>query len=229
MHWALAVVSLTLLAFAAISGRIAGTPITAPMIFTGVGLLLGSEALGLVEPAPAGETVKLLAEATLATVLFADASQIDLRALRGEVSVPARLLGVGLPLALPGRVRPGSRCVAQAPVGRGAASSPSFSRRLTTALEPGGRRPAAAAAYGERERERERERGEGGGGGRGGGGGARAAAVRRENDGEDQRLGPQELGQHDESEDEPDQEGERQANPEQARRHRNLAPQGAQV
>jgi hypothetical protein len=35
MHWALAVVSLTLLAFAAISGRIAGTPITAAMGFEG--------------------------------------------------------------------------------------------------------------------------------------------------------------------------------------------------
>jgi sodium/hydrogen antiporter len=100
MHWALAVVSLTLLAFAAISGRIAGTPITAPMVFTAVGLILGSEALGLLEPAPAGETVKLLAEATLAMVLFADASRIDVRALRGEASVPARLLGIGLPLTL---------------------------------------------------------------------------------------------------------------------------------
>jgi NhaP-type Na+/H+ or K+/H+ antiporter len=100
MHWALAVVSLTLLGFAAISGRIPGTPITAPMVFTAVGLFLGSEALGLVELAPAGETVKLLAEATLAMVLFADASRIDVRVLRGEVSVPARLLGIGLPLTL---------------------------------------------------------------------------------------------------------------------------------
>ena len=100
MHWALAVVALTLLAFAAISGRIAGTPITAAMVFTAVGLLVGSEALGLVELAPAGETVKLLAEATLALVLFADASRIDVRALRGELSVPVRLLGIGLPLTL---------------------------------------------------------------------------------------------------------------------------------
>jgi NhaP-type Na+/H+ or K+/H+ antiporter len=100
VHWALAVVALTLLAFAAISGRIAGTPITAAMVFTAVGLLVGSEALGLVEPAPAGETVKLLAEATLALVLFADASRIDVRALRGELSVPVRLLGIGLPLTL---------------------------------------------------------------------------------------------------------------------------------
>ena len=100
MHWALAVVALALLAFAAISGRVAGTPITAPMVFTAVGLLLGSEALGLFEPASSGETVKLLAEATLAIVLFTDASRIDMRALRGELSVPARLLGIGLPLTL---------------------------------------------------------------------------------------------------------------------------------
>ncbi len=100
MLWTLAVVALTLLAFAAISGRIARTPITAAMVFTAVGLLVGSEALGLVEPAPAGETVKLLAEATLALVLFADASRIDVRALRGELSVPLRLLGIGLPLTL---------------------------------------------------------------------------------------------------------------------------------
>ena len=100
MHWAVAVVMLTLLGFAAIAGRIAGTPITAAMVFTGVGLLVGSEALGLIEVAPAGETVKLLAEATLALVLFADASRIDVRALRGELSVPLRLLGIGLPLTL---------------------------------------------------------------------------------------------------------------------------------
>jgi NhaP-type Na+/H+ or K+/H+ antiporter len=49
---------------------------------------------------PAGETVKLLAEATLAMVLFADASRIDVRVLRAELSVPARLLGIGLPLTL---------------------------------------------------------------------------------------------------------------------------------
>src|SRR3954471_8167918 len=100
MHWAVAVVALIVLAFAAISGRIAGTPITAAMVFTAAGLLVGSEALGLIEVAPAGETVKLLAEATLVLVLFADAARIDVRALRGELSVPLRLLVIGLPLTL---------------------------------------------------------------------------------------------------------------------------------
>jgi NhaP-type Na+/H+ or K+/H+ antiporter len=100
MEWALATVAVALLGYAAVSRRLAGTSITAAMIFTGVGLLVGSDALGFVELAPAGETVKLLAEATLALVLFADASRIDVRALRGEVSVPLRLLGIGLPLTL---------------------------------------------------------------------------------------------------------------------------------
>ena len=100
MAWALATLALTLLTFAAISGRIEGTPVTAPMIFTAVGLLVGVDALGLVDPAASGEAVKLLAEATLTLVLFADASRIDLRALRGEITVPVRLLGIGLPLTL---------------------------------------------------------------------------------------------------------------------------------
>ena len=100
MHWVVAIVAVTLLGFAAISGRITGTSITAAMIFTAVGLLVGSEALGLVETPPAGEAVKLLAEATLALVLFADASRIDVRVLRQELSIPLRLLGIGLPLTL---------------------------------------------------------------------------------------------------------------------------------
>ncbi len=100
MDWALPTIALALLGFAAVSGRLAGTSITAPMVFTGVGLLVGADMLGLVDPGVSGGAVKLLAEATLALVLFGDASRIDLRALREEVSIPARLLGLGLPLTL---------------------------------------------------------------------------------------------------------------------------------
>ncbi len=100
MTWALPTIALALLAFAAVSGRLEGTPITAPMVFTVIGLIVGADTLGLVDPAVSGEAVKLLAEATLALVLFGDASRIDLRALREEMSIPARLLGLGLPLTL---------------------------------------------------------------------------------------------------------------------------------
>ena len=100
MHWQLAILALVLLGFAAISARVEGTPVTAPMVFTAAGLLFGVEALGLVDPSTTGLEVKVLAEATLAVVLFSDASRIDLRALRAELGLPARLLGIGLPLTL---------------------------------------------------------------------------------------------------------------------------------
>ena len=44
--------------------------------------------------------MRALAEATLALVLFCDASRIDLGRLRREVGVPLRLLGIGLPLTI---------------------------------------------------------------------------------------------------------------------------------
>jgi NhaP-type Na+/H+ or K+/H+ antiporter len=100
VHWQLAMLALILLGFAAISGRIDGTSVTAAMAFTAAGLLVGADALGIVDPAATGIEVKLLAEATLTVVLFSDASRIDLRTLRGELSVPVRLLGIGLPLTL---------------------------------------------------------------------------------------------------------------------------------
>jgi NhaP-type Na+/H+ or K+/H+ antiporter len=100
VHWQLATFAVILLGFAAVSRRLEGTSITAPIVFTAAGLLVGVEALDLVDPSATGLEVKILAEATLAVVLFADASRIDLSALKGEWGVPARLLGIGLPLTL---------------------------------------------------------------------------------------------------------------------------------
>ncbi|MBM2822687.1 MAG: sodium:proton antiporter [Thermoleophilia bacterium] len=100
MHWQLATLALILLGFAAISGRIEGTSITAPMVFTVVGIVVGARAFGLIDLEQRGEEIKLLTEATLTVVLFSDASRIDLRTLRGEAGIPARLLGIGLPLTL---------------------------------------------------------------------------------------------------------------------------------
>ena len=100
MEWALAAIALTLIAFGVVSRRVEGTPITPAIIFVGVGLLVGPQALDLLDTSPTGESVKLLVEATLTVVLFADASRIDMRTLRREYAVPARLLGIGLPLTI---------------------------------------------------------------------------------------------------------------------------------
>jgi sodium/hydrogen antiporter len=100
VDWALAIVALTLLGVAAISRRLYGTPVTPAMVFVAVGLLAGPKMLGGIDLESSSATVRALAEATLALVLFCDASRIDLRLLRREVGVPVRLLGIGLPLTI---------------------------------------------------------------------------------------------------------------------------------
>src|SRR3954454_2077611 len=100
MEWSLAVVALALLGVAAISRRLSGTAVTPAMVFVLVGFLVGPEVLGGIDLESSSGTVRTLAEATLALVLFCDASRIDLRLLRGEVGVPVRLLGIGLPLTI---------------------------------------------------------------------------------------------------------------------------------
>src|SRR4051794_34372482 len=100
MDWELAVLALALLGVAAISGRLAGTPVTPAMLFTAYGMLVGPQVLDGIDLPSTGATVRTLAEATLALVLFCDASRIDLGHLRREFGVPARLLGIGLPLTI---------------------------------------------------------------------------------------------------------------------------------
>ena len=100
MAWSLAIVALALLGVAAISRRLPGTPVTAAMLFVAAGLLAGPKVLGGIDLESSSSTVRALAEATLALVLFCDASRIDLRQLRRQIGVPLRLLGIGLPLTI---------------------------------------------------------------------------------------------------------------------------------
>ena len=57
MAWALPLIALALLVYAAVSGRLEGTPITGPMVFTAIGLLVGVDARGLVDPGISSEPV----------------------------------------------------------------------------------------------------------------------------------------------------------------------------
>ena len=100
VDWVLATVGLALLLVAVISQRLSNTPITPPMVVVAAGILLGPLAFDSVTVGPTSATVRKLAEATLAVVLFSDASRIDLRALRRSASIPSRLLGIGLPLTI---------------------------------------------------------------------------------------------------------------------------------
>ncbi|MGO9976732.1 MAG: cation:proton antiporter [Solirubrobacteraceae bacterium] len=100
MKWELSIIAAALLAVAGVSRRLTDTSFTLAMAFVGIGLLAGPLVIDEVTVAPASATVRTLAEATLAVVLFADASRIKLRVLRREYAVPVRLLGIGLPLTI---------------------------------------------------------------------------------------------------------------------------------
>jgi NhaP-type Na+/H+ or K+/H+ antiporter len=99
-EWALPTIALLLLGYGAVSARLQTTPVTQAMVFVALGLLVGNRVLDLVDVDTANQFVRHLAEATLTLVLFTDAVRVNLGRLRRESVVPARLLGIGLPLTI---------------------------------------------------------------------------------------------------------------------------------
>jgi len=92
--------ALLVLAYGLVSGRLEGTPITAPMLFTAAGFAVAELA-----PRPRGgdEALSILlhvAEIGLVMLLFTDASRSDLRALTAIRNLPVRLLTTGMLLTL---------------------------------------------------------------------------------------------------------------------------------
>lgn len=97
------IVLFTVLAFAygLVSKRLNGTALTLPILALVMGFVVGPfgfdvSHLALEHGEEGYEVVRLLAEFTLALVLFNDASGIDVRRLRTHLQLPARLLSLGL-------------------------------------------------------------------------------------------------------------------------------------
>ena len=91
-------IAAVVIGFGLVSRRLEGTSITMPMVFVVAGI--ATESLGIVDAALEAESVTLLAEVTLGLILFSDAARINTKALRQELGLPARLLGIGLPLSI---------------------------------------------------------------------------------------------------------------------------------
>ena len=89
-----------LFAYSLVSRRLDRWAITAPMVFVTAGILLGPDVFDLTDLELTSETGLLVAELALVIVLFADAARIDLMALRGNSSLPTRLLGLGMPMTI---------------------------------------------------------------------------------------------------------------------------------
>jgi NhaP-type Na+/H+ or K+/H+ antiporter len=89
-----------LLAFGLISQRIERIALTAPMLFLLLGVISGPVLLDWSAPAIESSALKIIAELTLALILFTDASQVQRSHLVKFENLPIRLLGIGLPLTI---------------------------------------------------------------------------------------------------------------------------------
>ncbi len=92
--------ALFVLVYSSIAGRVERTWISGPIVFTLFGLIIGPVALNLLSFKADGETIRTLAELTLALVLFTDAAGADMGVLRRTEELPIRLLLIGLPLTI---------------------------------------------------------------------------------------------------------------------------------
>lgn len=98
MTTGLLLVAAVTLGYAMIARRLSTTIITAPMIFIGLGVWFSSA--GLLPHAQAEAALHLVAEIALIVLLFLDAAQIDLDALKRRHVWPVRMLFIGLPLSI---------------------------------------------------------------------------------------------------------------------------------
>lgn len=99
-HFDLTLLALLVLGFGLFSGRLEKTPLTPAMVFMALGIILGPSFADILNVQLSSTIIKALAEATLALVLFTDASRINMKTLRENYNIPLRLLGVGLPLCV---------------------------------------------------------------------------------------------------------------------------------
>jgi sodium/hydrogen antiporter len=96
----LGVLAAVVLAYSLVSRRAERVNVSAPMAFVAAGIFLGPGGLDAVETSLTGGAGLVVAEVALVVVLFADAARLDLRRLRGSAGLPARLLGIGMPLTI---------------------------------------------------------------------------------------------------------------------------------
>ncbi len=96
----IALVALVILAYTLIAVRLDRLSISGPIILVTVGALVGPAGVGLVVAPATSEPFRVLAELTLALLLFTDASTISLREAGRIAWLPGRLLAFGLPLTI---------------------------------------------------------------------------------------------------------------------------------
>ena len=100
MYQTIAILALFVLVYSSVAGRVERSWLSGPIVFTIFGLLIGPVGLDLLSFKTDRETIRTLAELTLALVLFTDAAGADMGVLRKAKALPIRLLLIGLPMTI---------------------------------------------------------------------------------------------------------------------------------
>ena len=97
MYTELAILAAFAFLYSVVAGRVERTPITGPIVFMAFGFFVGPLGLGWMELDATNQDLRLLADLTLALVLFLDAANADASVLRTSTLIPRRMLLFGLP------------------------------------------------------------------------------------------------------------------------------------
>jgi len=100
MYIELAILALFIFIYSIVAGRVERSVISGPMVFVIAGFAMGPYGLGWFNGDASSENFRMLADLTLALVLFLDAANADLSTLKLQFRIPSRMLLLGLPGAI---------------------------------------------------------------------------------------------------------------------------------
>jgi NhaP-type Na+/H+ or K+/H+ antiporter len=97
MYVELAVLALFIFSYSLVAGRVERAAASGPIVFVIAGLLMGPLGLGWFDGSVSNTGLRVLADLTLALILFIDAANADLGVLKRQFRLPSRMLLFGLP------------------------------------------------------------------------------------------------------------------------------------
>jgi NhaP-type Na+/H+ or K+/H+ antiporter len=100
MYANLAILAVFAFIYSAISGKIEKSTISGPILFLAFGLICGPFGLGILNFEIENIEMRVIADMTLALILFIDAANADLKVLRSNLTLPGRMLLIGMPLVI---------------------------------------------------------------------------------------------------------------------------------
>ena len=97
MYLELGILALFIFCYSLVAGRVERAAASGPIVFVVSGFIMGPMVFGWFDGDVTRDGIKLLADLTLALILFIDAANADFSVLKKQFRIPSRMLLLGLP------------------------------------------------------------------------------------------------------------------------------------